>query len=254
MKVEGVVSQGKRIGNGTIEVGIDGNSLVLNVAGKPRPKSSEKFQPLKGEVVFPLEKRNLKNLFRLAVEGRTSLIQKARREKEVGFDEKLSAGEGVYARFRGAPWAFSVLVRKGNEEAFFVMKPREFYPIVVVAEVFLKKLPSFTAIVTKDLDVLMCTAEPGKLSFRTVETDSEAGEITERDVLMSLASDLEDRARIPGMYPAKFGPITLIEKHGSPFIRIGGKHYKTDRQGLLTLKLLCHVAARKAKSQNTQHS
>jgi len=252
VKIEGILNQGKRIGNGILEVGTENGSLIIRAVGKPRPRASEEFKPLNGVVEFPLQKKNLKNLFRLAVEGRDSLIKKARKEEEIGFDEKFSAGDGIYARFRGHAWAFTVLIRKGEEEAFFILKPREFYPIIVVAEFFIKRLPSYSAIVTKDLDVLICVAEPGKLSFRTVETDSELGEVTDRETLIALASDIEDRARIKGMYPAKFGIVTLLEKQNSPFIRVGNSFYKTDRQGLLTLKLLSHIAAR--KPQNTQQS
>lgn len=252
MKVEGILSQGNRFGNGIFELGVNRDSLIIKVAGKPRPKASQEFKPLNDEIEFPLRKKNLKNFFRLAVEGRDSLIKKARKEDEIGFDEKLSAGDGIYARFRGHSWAFTILVRKGEQEAFFVLKPREFYPIVVMAELFIKRLPSFSAIVTKDLDVLICQAEPGKLSFRTVETDSELGEIADQETLIALASDIEDRARVKGMYPAKFGIVTLLEKQNSPFIKVGNSFYKTDRQGLLTLKLLAHIAAR--RPQNTQHS
>ena len=243
MKIEGVLQQGKRLGKGDFKFSFKDGKLTMIVSAKPRPKDEE-FSPMEDEKFqFSLEGRNLKSLVRLIVEGKDSLIKKARREREnIGFDEKFSSGDD-YMRIRGYSWAFTILIRSGNKEGFLILKPKEFYPLVCAAENYVKALPESTSIITKDLDFVICNAKKGEgLFFRTVETDEVIGKITDRAVLASLACDIDDRIRIDGMYPAKFGTITLMERQGEPYIRIAGRYYKTDRQGLLTLQLLSKIA------------
>lgn len=257
MKVEGVMSEGKPVGRGEINVGIrreDVPVLTMMITARPRPnkKEQEEFQPMeRKKLLFPLVGRNLSNLFRLVVEGKDSLIKKALREKsEIGFDEKLAnKGNDEYVRIRGYSWAFTFFARSGNEEGFLIMKPKEFYPIVYLAEKFICSLPEYSAIVTKDLDVLICSAKKGELTFRTVESDRVVAKITDAALITALACDLDDRIRIEDMYPAKFGSVTLSYRQKAPCLKVGNRYYKTDRQGLITLQLLAKIASG-AKGEN----
>ncbi|WP_456419309.1 hypothetical protein [Thermovibrio sp.] len=244
MKVEGIKSQGKPIGKGDIKFSFKEGKIVFQVSGKPREKEEDKFQPMEGEILeFPLE-RNRKAVFSLAVEGRNSLIAKALKEKEEQeFDLKLQGGEGIYAGIRGHKWGFTMLIRKGEKEAFLILKPKEFYPLVRTFEKLAASEKKASKVISTDLDVLICEAEKGKgLSFRSVEEWKEIERLEDKALLVALSEDLTDRTRVENMYSAKFGPISLIERNGRTYLKVGGRNYLVNRKNLLTFKLLADAA------------
>ncbi|GEM_PF-6928745 len=247
MRIEGVKNQGTTVGSGNIGLATKEGKLVFQVTGKPRTGKEKEiqFKPMEKTVIeIPLGERNIKAVFRLAVEGRNSLIAKALKEKDdQEFDVKLKGGEGIYIGIRGYHWGFSLLARKGNQEALLIMKPREFYPVVRFLERLSIERKKASSVISKDLDFLVCEAEKGKgLTFRTVDEWKVVGELKDKATLIALIEDLSDRVRIDGMYTAKFETISLVNKNGSTFLKCGGRHYTVTRKELLSLKLLAETA------------
>ncbi|ADU97761.1 hypothetical protein Theam_1805 (plasmid) [Thermovibrio ammonificans HB-1] len=245
MKVEGFKSQGRNVGGGEVTFRIEEDNLTVIVSGKPRKRKDGEEAPAPMEnttIKIPFSERNLKSIFRLAVEGRNSLIAKALKEKDnQEFDVKLKGGEGVYVGFRCYRWGYSMLAVNGNEEALLLMKPKEFYPVAGLMEKITITRPKNSAVVSRDLDILVCQADKGKLTFKTVENFEEVAVINQKHLLLSMAEDLTDRIRIEDMYPARFGPITLSRRGGRSFLK-ADRYYAVTRKELITLQLLTRTA------------